>query len=532
MSFLLKNKRVLSVIVAAGVLVAIFVPFQRAEAFTLVTTLPNTTGNTTTQSSSGERFDVTITVGPGELLPLHAIDTIIDNGQSSMARTTFTVSGATATRSSGAPGIIKDNTLTLSLPSVTRYGYAYGYGLVSSGISGPSGYSYAFPSSTGFIGNNNVGYSNAVGNPATGFVGPATITISGFINTALLSAGSHTLDVIVDTNGGAAPEHLVAPQISFTVNANTGIIRTTVSPGTNVALPPITIPGSSTPVTIVISNVQSGGTVAAEIRTPSALRSQFSNIFTAIGSSTSIFTVGTSTANTVGIIFDIDISAITLGSGATIDVTIPYDPSLLPSTISESNVKFYHWTGTAWEDKTLSVDTAANTVTGRLTSLSPVVAGFVPTTPSVSTGTGGGGGGGGGGGSLPIDLTTTYPDEYFKTNPLAKVQLQSVSFANGKGTTVFGAKPGEQITIGTTFKNYQKGEQSYAIIIQVINSDGYTTDIGWVQGKLAAGETTSASRSWTAGESGSYTVKMFVWNGVSGAPTPLSVVTDRVFAVS
>lgn len=532
-----RPKNLFAISIAAVILTAVFVPFQKAEAFTLTTTLPNASGNTTTQSTSGETFNVSITIAAGELISLSSVDVIIDNGQSSVARTTFTVSGTTASYSSGTRGIIKNNALTLTLPSVSASGYGYGYGTTSNGITGPTGYSYAIPYGNAFIGGNSYGYANAVGNTVTGFVGPGTIVISGTLNTSLMSAGSHTLDVVINTGVGANPANLVAPQLTFTVNANSQVVTTTVSSGTTVTPPPVTVPGVGT-VTITLSNVASGGTIAVEPKSAAALDAITPSIFSAIGT-VNIFNVGSSTANTVGTVFEVDASSIVLGSGGFIDVTIPYNEALLPTGFNEANVKFFHWTGSAWQDKTQSVNTSANTVTGRLTSLSPVVAGFLPSSASSSTTTttssGGGGGGGGssgGGGSIPIDLTLTYPDPYFLTNPLAKVQLQNSAFVNGKGLNIFQAKQGEQISIDTTFKNYQQKEQKYAIIVQVIDSNGFTADIGWVTGTLAAGETTQAARSWVAAEPGTYTVKVFVWDGISKSPMPLSEVTERSLTVA
>ena len=171
-------------------------------------------------------------------------------------------------------------------------------------------------------------------------------------------------------------------------------------------------------------------------------------------------------------------------------------------------------------------------VTGRLTSLSPVVTGFVPSTTTTTPTTTHSRGGGGGGGFGAIDLTPTYPEAYFQTNPLAKVRLQSSSFVDINGQNVLNSRSGEQVTISTTFKNYQQSEQSYALIVQITDSNGFTTDLGWIAGKLNGGATTQASRSWTTDESGSYTVKMFVWDGVSQTPTPLSEVTTKNFTVT
>lgn len=532
-------KHLLGIAVAAVVIATIFVPFQKVSAFTVNTpTLPDASGTTITQSVLGEDFSITVDVQSGELLSISSVHLILDNGSPTGKSSVFSSSG---TLQSGSTALVKDNAITIT-PTGTASGYVYGNGFLANGYTYSSYYYTVTGTGYGAIGGNNIGYSSAGPNnnnyvSSAGFLGQTTITISGKLNTALMSVGSHTLDAIINTGaGGNNQDKLVAPQLGFTVNTNTGIVSSTVSSGTNVSLPPITVPGSSTPITITISNVQTGGTVVAEVKTASSLLSSVSGIFTATGAGSSLFNVGSSSATSVGVVFDIDLSSVTLGPGATIDVTIPYDPTLLPAGFDENNIKFFHWNGSTWEDKTLSVDTSANTVTGRLTSLSPVVAGFITSSPSPSTSGGGGGGGGGssagGSGSSSIDLTGTYSDEYIKAHPLDKIQLQNSGFINSKGNTIFQTTAGQQVMITTTFKNYQLSSQNYAVIIQIINQDGYTTDMGWVTGKLDSGATTQASRSWTTEEAGSYTAKLFVWDGVSGSPTPLSEVTTKNFVVS
>ncbi len=90
---------------------------------------------------------------------------------------------------------------------------------------------------------------------------------------------------------------------------------------------------------------------------------------------------------------------------------------------------------------------------------------------------------------------------------------------------------GEQITISTAFRNWQQVVQDYAVIIQIENSQGITRDIDWTTGNLEAGETASASKSWTPEEEDTYTVKIFVWDSVDQAPTPLTDVTSKRLVV-
>ena len=126
-----------------------------------------------------------------------------------------------------------------------------------------------------------------------------------------------------------------------------------------------------------------------------------------------------------------------------------------------------------------------------------------------------------------------YPASYFVTHPLEKVQLQRSNFIGiFSGDRLSEARSGEQIAIAISFRNYQQSEQNYAMIVQIENSQGFTTDIGWVQGSFDSGEIANAARTWTAGEQDSYTIKIFIWDGVGPSPTALSEVTTRSFSVS
>ena len=74
----------------------------------------------------------------------------------------------------------------------------------------------------------------------------------------------------------------------------------------------------------------------------------------------------------VGNFYDITTCADYTG---TIYVTIPYTQSSVPSG-KEGTLRMFHWENGAWHDVTLSVDTGNNTITGRVTSLSPFGFGY------------------------------------------------------------------------------------------------------------------------------------------------------------
>lgn len=76
-------------------------------------------------------------------------------------------------------------------------------------------------------------------------------------------------------------------------------------------------------------------------------------------------------------------------------IVIPYDETLLPSGLSESEIRLLRFTNGAWVDVTSSIDTSANTVSGSVTGFSQFMAAAppapsVPPTPSISPSGGGG----------------------------------------------------------------------------------------------------------------------------------------------
>lgn len=519
-------KQIAGIAVAAIILTVIFVPFQQVDAYTVDLTFPNTSTSSVAISTAGTDFKVTVKPAAGELVSVSQIELILDNGQSSVQRTIFDSGGQ---RVSGSTSLVKGS-LTVTIPTPSIYGYGYGFGLVSAGTTFSSPYSYAFSYSYAFISGNMADYSHVVGTSVNGFVGDGTqeITIQGKINTSLLSAGTHTLDVLINTGTGVSPDRVVAPQLSFTTVADSSnpVTTTTISTGANQQA--TTSVSGVGDVTIKFGNVASGGTIAVQKPTTSSLSSTYTNIFTSTANATPQFTVGTGTFAAVGDIIDIDISAISFTGSITL--TIPYNPANLPGGFNESNLKLMHFNTSTntWSDITVSVDTVAKTITGTLTSLSPVAVGVqVTTTTTTTTGTSSAGGGG-----TAVDLTPTLPDSYFVTFPLKKVQVQSAGVVDVQGNVVTSVKAGQQVSISSTFKNFQERSQAFAYIVQVVDSNGFTVDLGWQTGTLSSGQTAQVSRSLTVTESGAYTIKVFVWNDVSASPVPLSEVTTRALAVT
>jgi hypothetical protein len=149
-----------------------------------------------------------------------------------------------------------------------------------------------------------------------------------------------------------------------------------------------------------------------------------------------------------------------------------------------------------------------------------------------NNGGGGGGvifhsGGGGGGG-----VSTIMNSAYFDTHPLAKFQILTTGFNDGSGQPVMQAKVGQQLVIAGSFINQQPTAQNYVFIVQAVDQNGVATDLKYQLGTAQSGETVSVTNSWTPLETGMYTINVFIWDGISDAPSPLSAGQNLFMAVT
>lgn len=210
-----RKVEIAAAVVAAVILGAVFVPFQKASAFTVDLALVNANPSSVPISAVGSQFLVTVNVSPGELISVSSIELTLDNGKPDMKHTVFDSNGH---KTSGDPNLTRGN-LRITIPSPSTSGYGYGYGYASAGTTFSPPYSYSFSAENASIAGNTYGYTYAVPNAnlVNGFVGPGKILIEGKLNTALMSAGTHTLDVLIHTGaGGNGVDKLVAPQLVFT----------------------------------------------------------------------------------------------------------------------------------------------------------------------------------------------------------------------------------------------------------------------------------------------------------------------------
>lgn len=242
-------------------------------------------------------------------------------------------------------------------------------------------------------------------------------------------------------------------------------------------------------VNVSFESVQGSGTVSVTSMSISQQAGLFSQV---AGTGQGAGSVGGSQFSTAGTLFDVSTTASYSGP---VQVTIPYSESLVSD---EQNVRFLHHSADGWEDATISIDTQSNTVTGRVTSLSPVVAGVVD--------------------------DGTFGSAYFAVNPLHRVSSDITVGADELPPGLLANIPetGSPITVSATIKNAQRVNQTYAFIVQITDGDGITKSVTWQKGTLERGQSASVSSSWLADVSSEYKVQVFVWDSVGKRAMPLS----------
>ena len=183
---------------------------------------------------------------------------------------------------------------------------------------------------------------------------------------------------------------------------------------------------------------------------------------------------------TAGNIFNIDASSVNFQG--VVDVTIPYDENtaVLLSGF-ESDVRFLHYNDELgiWEDATSSVNDITNTVSGRVDSLSPVIAGIIISEKGI-----------------------TFDEGYFEENPLARMEIGTPSFVVSEQTG--------EVTISTTVKNMQRMDQEYVAVVQIVDANNIAYYIDWATGSAASAQDSAASINWKPMEKGSYSIMIFI----------------------
>ena len=107
------------------------------------------------------------------------------------------------------------------------------------------------------------------------------------------------------------------------------------------------------------------------------------------------------------------------------------------------------------------------------------------------------------------------------TPPLERAPVANARVVDAFGNSLAEVSVDQQVQIEADLVNGQDGDQSFAYLVQVQDSDGVTVSLAWITGQLSAGQSFSPALSWIPSASGSYEATVFVWESVDN-PTALS----------
>jgi hypothetical protein len=262
---------------------------------------------------------------------------------------------------------------------------------------------------------------------------------------------------------------------------------------------------SGTNITLSFDRIVSPGNVTISEKVPSTLGNILDSMMPLTQRTVLVGNNSSSSYSIIGQAYDITTSGIAFTGF--VDVTIPYNETLVTSNeILESDLRFLHYNGSKWEDATISIDTEANTITGRLYSLSPIIVG------RTSDG--------------------TFGESYFELHPLGKMSIFNATLLsssassrnNNNDSVITNAYAGEGITILATVRNIQKTDQMYSFIVEILDQHDVVDSIIFENGSLAGGQSSQVVSQWMPERAGTHVIKIFLWSddGMFGSPLPLS----------
>jgi len=115
-----------------------------------------------------------------------------------------------------------------------------------------------------------------------------------------------------------------------------------------------------------------------------------------------------------------------------------------------------------------------------------------------------------------ILLFATLPLQVFATEGVRAVWVEILD-ENGRSVEI--ARTGDRVLIQLGLQNNNSSEKTFAYIVQVQDSEGYTVFLNWQSGTLKDNDTPRIS--WRPSKADSYVIQAFVWSSID-TPTPLS----------
>ena len=117
----------------------------------------------------------------------------------------------------------------------------------------------------------------------------------------------------------------------------------------------------------------------------------------------------------------------------------------------------------------------------------------------------------------------------FGLTSLEKVVLSETGLVNRSGVPIgTNVNVNQQVLVSSKITNMQETTQDFIYIVQIKNEDDVVVKIGWITGNLTKQQKFVPAVSWVPTTQGTFTVEIYVWDGLDQKRHNYEALTDTV----
>ncbi len=134
--------------------------------------------------------------------------------------------------------------------------------------------------------------------------------------------------------------------------------------------------------------------------------------------------------------------------------------------------------------------------------------------------------------AIPISvliIMSLFANPIFGLSSLEKVSLSETGLVNRSGTSIGpNVNINQQALVSSKITNMQDTSQDFIYIVQIKNEDDIVIKIGWITGNLTKQQKFVPAVSWVPTTQGTFTVEIYVWDGLDQKKHNYEALTDVV----
>ncbi len=112
----------------------------------------------------------------------------------------------------------------------------------------------------------------------------------------------------------------------------------------------------------------------------------------------------------------------------------------------------------------------------------------------------------------------------------SNVTISDPTMVDSTGHVLSSFVTGQEIGVQSVLTNHGTANQDFAYMVQVVDSSGGTDYFQAFSASMLPNQSFNASQTWIPTSPGTYTVQVFVWNGLASA-VPLTNVIEKQITV-